>query len=488
MSVGLKSIFLGIALLLGFLSLADANSKSSVESYSKTYRNDKTSVLINYKKANAAGDVAPVVTVTPIYTAYNDGSPNAHPVHYLINIHSGQFVGQDFFADSEALGPPNPEYLEHSKYASHYYLAFLPYIIADAADPSLAQEYVVPNTSVVTHTDQTDGGKVYFQNDTQFLYTGNDKGIDVKQALVLSITKNNGIVNMGVDISQPVFADTSKQPDNAPAGFDISQYSIETSVSPTTPSIYANGLQQAPINVTLKKNNTIISPSDKTDGWLYQHIFFVSCVTSACLAYQPVSGEFNMQGYSSVSSHAGPYATVLGSLSQWKLTQGVGKKYYFSSTVQNSNQYIAPMICVNQDPGNTGRYQVTCTPISGDVITINTKTTIDKNFYPIPVDKATIGFPGGEDPFQIKPADNNTLISPLTFSVNSDAYSLLGYPLMIGIPQYFVQESQSPLVSNSANELMNSNEDFENSKTVTLHLVDQYGNYYFGRLFNKPNS
>ncbi len=442
-------------------------------------------------RINNFTEKSPIVTSTPIITNIRNGDINQYSINYLVNIHSGKLRGYNFTDPFKILEKITPEYFNFfSNYPSHYFLAFMPYKIMDPDNPQVSPNYVIPISAVEEQSNQTSGGLVSFADDTEFMYTGAAKTITVKQSIIKSINKDSTghtIVNNFSSVSQQV--DTSQQPAKATAGFNITNFSFITSVSPSTPEIYANGLQQVPIDVVLRNGNKIISPQDKTYGNLYKHIFFVSCgQDSTCNSYVPITGVFDKDGYSSITSHKGPYAQVLGASLTSNFKQSIGKEFYFSSTIAKSTIYIAPMVCISQDPQSIGQYQDACTPISGDVIPIQTMTQNDNSFQAVATNDATIAFHVGESPFHISPEQNDILISPLTYSVKSDAYSLLGYPLMIGIPEYFVSEAKAPLMPGGGNTLINSDSDFEHAGTATLHLVDQYGNYYFGQLASKPHS
>ncbi len=470
-------------------------------------KNQIPAIQVTYTHTNA-GEVAPTMESTPIITVTSGAGGVTYHEGRLITITSGTLSGYNFTDSYKVLSAPKEEYFQFDKhYLQHFNLAFQPYKISDPSqstnDPLF---YVIPNADVTIQDGEVAGGLISLQNKsngawhnarTQFIYSGDAKTLTATQTVVKSLNKSSdgkGLVNSwSKRTSAPI--DTSKQDVKIdPTKFNIGNvslaaYFISQKSSQTT---YANGLQQIGIKVTLfdkpghavaLDDSTVIGADGKfTLGDLYKHIFFVQCDDGQqCQQYTPIRGVFSGDAYSAVMDQPGPYANKgLALRKGYKIMRGAAseKLFFYSTTQPFKIHYIAPMLCVDKS-SNSGGNDFACTQISDNVLTINSLGQFSPSFKPsfVTLSKDTLTFNG-----QVLASYDQTHI-PLTYNVNSYAYTdLLKYPLMIAAPLYIPEAKDFLNEAGNNTELFYDGAEFTDQKYATLHVTDQYGNCYFGRV------
>ncbi len=469
-------------------------------------KHQKPNVQVTYTNVNA-GEVAPKIESIPIITETKQGNVATYQKDRLITITSGTLNGYNFTDGYNILKAPHEGYFQFDdQHLDHFNLAFKPYEIRDPSQSTTSSDlYVVPNASVTLQEGKKAGGLVSLQNignenwhnaRTQFIYSGDAKTLAVTQSVVKSLNKNDAgeaVVNSWSSMtSAPI--DTSKKDVKVDSDkFNLANFHLTASLisNEGLETIYANGLQQAGITVSLKSDSGAISINDKTVigtdgkltlGDLYKHIFFVECADGQqCNSFAPISGLVNGTNYSAVMDDKGPYADSgnVSLIKQYKNKADVkyNKQFYYSTLQKFKTHYIVPIICVDQS-GNNGQDAIQCTVISDNVITIKSTADTAANFMPLFRDKSTLTF------------NNNILATyglthiPLTYDVTlfRESTTFLSYPLLIAAPLYIPQANDLMNESSDKMSLFNDSKEFTSQKSATVHVADQYGNFCFQKI------
>ncbi len=467
-------------------SLHCSLAKTSLSDYTVNVTDSSTPVVGKLVKVTARAIITASTEVT-------NGLPTYHK-DYRMTLQSGTLPGSGFFDYDKAFDDDLFDY-DTGYGMGHYFLAFQPYNIVNTSHTNENAEQVVPVSGLLTQKNKDRGGMVGFSNNTQFLYRqlklnpGDDPSNDaikniraVQEELQYEKTGAESFDKIGIaaytaNSGVDVIGDKNPMPAGFMVNGDITVHATEKSRT-----IFNNGLNQGKIGITLTSTafgGDIPANDDTFYGELYHHIFFVQCKSSACEHFQPITGVYNSKGYLSVNTDPGPYVGQLGGGSYHKLKSELGQTYYVSGMQEGQGDhtvYIAPMLCMlEQDPSQPDVQKVDCSGVTDSVITLTLKSVMpvpDPNF----TDKSTLGYPAGDAAFKIVDGkEPETTLSPLVFSMQLASTAALNYPLLIGIPQYYVPQAERPLgVQNG--KFVNFDSDFTGAKDISLHVVDQYGN------------
>ncbi len=452
--------------------------------------------MSNFDTPQPIVQVAPTMTQIPILTSDNK-------IFYRVKIHSGELNGYDYSSPMQV----TPIGIVNDPIGGHFHVAFFPYTVYEDSTVKGMPFYVVPISTVHLNNTHNLYGPVSLNEDTEFLYeqktpTEGVEGLPLSIVEAMASRINPKLATPFPEINEKPPAGHITLPEHPELltkkeGFDLRTCQLVVENNQAT--VYANGLNQAPIGLRLIGCNA--APPEG----ILDRVYFrrddgkPSPDVGPILTNRFVSKKEG--GYSFMSHTRGPYVANLAVVQSLKkqnfkstTAEDPSTTFYFSTT-EVKQQRLEGQVCEKVVNEQTGEEEepvcITSSPITATGISPEGDAT-HPGLQVVSATKDKIDF-------------NHPIFKPFTGTqtagehagpmwVDYDVMESFGLkmPLIYGIPNYSAPEVGPYFNGVTGNSITSTDENgvpssaFQSATTLTLNIVDIYGNP-FNKVVNKTN-